>query len=284
MCSADSAEWCWCPWRVSCSGCGETLIDRKYLPGGIILSHYLSRRSVAVCLACVFLIALLMTPTSLAQLGDGFSWTQAWENFEDLSLDPLVHFVGQPMPSIIQTSTLVGFHSAFVPCLKKDGDEPIILLSPTSSEEAEFAWLADLSDPCAAEGTSFRLMVLTAGGVEVAHVYLRPMAGELEVSTSVMTDGGAARVSPWLIVDRVAVASGKLGFDLRWTAARHPGADDGSLELCILRADGSTVAVSYLSGVDNDSHLVDQAKLGAMGLSEVDDEAGGLLFDELIVR
>ena len=106
----------------------------------------------------------------------------------------------------------------------------------------------------------------------LVQVVLRRMGGEYSVAARVRLDDDTLADTPFS-----AISAAPHTIELDWVRSSRPTANDGTLELWI---DGASVAT--LSGLDNDSRVVDFVRLGALSVKA--GASGTLRFDEFESR
>jgi hypothetical protein len=106
----------------------------------------------------------------------------------------------------------------------------------------------------------------------VVQIILRRLGGLYSLQARVVLDDGTRAETPF-----VSISDGPHVVEFDWVRASAPGAGDGSFQLWI---DG--VSAPPLTGLDNDEHAVDLARLGAMSVKA--GASGSLYFDRFESR
>ena len=96
---------------------------------------------------------------------------------------------------------------------------------------------------------------VTANGTQVGRIEIRfTTSTQYQIRVSVLDDTGATRNGAWINITRTRHA-----VEIDWQASSGPGANSGAASLWI---DG--VLRSTLTGVNNDAHRIESARLGAV--------------------
>jgi len=121
-------------------------------------------------------------------------------------------------------------------------------------------------------GDTHRIMVARNNQADVIRIdFRRSKAGAYQVSASVRTDAGSYVTTSWF-----TISDAQHPIKVAWRAATGPGTNDGSLTLRVNGAPKQT-----LGGLDNDTHRIEQARLGP--LQGIDGRTRGTeFFDDFV--
>ena len=201
-----------------------------------------------------------VTPgTSDLIFADGFesgnlaAWSSSLVDGGDLSVSPSAALVGsQGLQAVI------------------DDNNPLVVIddSPASETRYRVRFYFDPNSIPMAVGNAHLLFqgFSDSGAVQVLQLELRYQATGYEVRALLMND---AKV--WISTSWIPLSDAPHALELDWRASTAAGANNGSLTFWI---DG--VQQANLTGVDNDTRRIDQARLGAV--SGVDNGTRGTYF------
>lgn len=191
--------------------------------------------------------------------GNFSAWSARIDSQSDLSVSPIAAMEGSyGMAALIDDTTAM--------YVRDD--------SPSNEARYRARFSFDPNGIAMASGNRHRIMAATNGVSELARVDVRWTSTDgYQLLASVRDDAGVYASTAW-----TPITDAPHAIEIDWRAASAPGANDGSLSLYV---DGTLVQT--LGGIDNDTHRVQQARLGPQRGIDAG-TSGTELFDRFVSR
>jgi uncharacterized protein YjiK len=173
------------------------------------------------------------------EAGDFSAWSAEVDGEGDLNVSAAAALVGaQGMAALIDNTT-----SMYV----RDD-------TPTNEPRYRARFYFDPNSITMADGNTHRIMVARNAGVDLVRLEFRRANLNYQVQAVIRTDAGSYIGTSWY-----TVTDAPHPIEIDWQAATSAGANNGSLSLWI-----DDTLSQTLSGIDNDTHRVEQARLGPL--------------------